>query len=527
MKTIVFFITICLISSGCIHLEPKITESDIYSIYTIGSVYEEKGLYEQALKEYLLIDKISPNPVIKASIANVYFALGKHEKAQAYAAQAISLDPKSIISHFILGNIYYQQKAFEKAVAEIEQVVALEPENVSAVYLLARSYAMNGNIDSATNNYKKVMELYPSNISAYLELADICIDHERYAESIGLLEKVILLNPEEGGVFLTLASIYEFQGDNQKAKEYYHKGLDLLPTHVQGRKKLLLLYFGENNTDAVIEQAINLLRIEPGDAVTHFILGTAYKKKKMLDEASKELKAAISLEKNISQAYIQLAYIYLYQKKTEEAASILNKSINLFSSNQTMEIPLLLGLIYLQNKQYEKAIEIYRRILWHYPDNQEAWYRMGMANERLKHINKSADCFYKCIKINPKHANAYNYIGYMYAERKIRLDDAVRLIHKALEIEPENGAFLDSLGWAYYQQNNMDAALKNLERAYKLMSNDPVVAGHLADVYQAIGKNDDAARLRNKAKELSGNPEVLDDEIQEMEKDDKHTQERE
>ncbi|MEK7812527.1 MAG: tetratricopeptide repeat protein, partial [Candidatus Desantisbacteria bacterium] len=441
MKMVVFFISICLISSGCTHLKPEITETDdVYSIYTIGSVHEENGLYEQALKEYLLVDRMSSNPVIKTSIANVYFALGKYKKAQAYAAQAISLDPKSTISHFILGSIYYQQKAFNEAIEELEQVVSLEPENVSAVYLLARSYAMNRNIDSAANNYKKVIELYPSNISAYLELADISIDHEQYAEAVSLLEKVLLLNPEEGGVFLTLASIYQFQGDNQKAKEYYHKGLELLPGHVHGRKKLLLLCFEENNIDAVIEQAVNILRIESDDAVTHFILGTVYKKKKMFDEALKELKTSISLEKNMSQGYIQLAYIYLHQKKTQEAVNILNKSMNLPSSNQTIEIPLLLGLIYLQNKQYEEAIEVYRRILWHHPDNQEAWYQMGMANEQLEHITKSAGCFYKCIKINPKHANAYNYIGYMYAERKIRLDDAVRLIHKALEIEPENGA---------------------------------------------------------------------------------------
>ncbi|MBU1754080.1 tetratricopeptide repeat protein [bacterium] len=513
MEKIVFFIIVFLISAGCTHLDSKITESDAYSSYTIGSVYEEKGLYAQALKEYLFVDRISPNPVVKTSIANIYFALGKYKEAQVYSAQAIELDPKSAISHFILGSIYYQKKIFDHAIEELERVIAIEPENVSAIYLLARSYAINGDIDSATNNYKKVIEIYPSNIPAYLELADIDIDHERYADAIILLEKVILLNPEEGGVFLTLASIYEFQQDNKKAKEYYHKGLEKLPTHVQGRKKLLLLYLGENNTDAVIEQAINLLKVEPDDAVTHFILGAVYKKKEMFDEAAKELKAAIGLEKNMSQGYIQLAYIYLHQKKREEAVNILNKAINLSFSNQNMEIPLLLGLIYLQDKKYEKAIEIYRRILWHSPDNQEAWYKMGMANERLERINKSANCFYKCINLNPKHANAYNYLGYMYAERKIRLNDAVKLIHKALEIEPENGAFLDSLGWTYYQQNNMEEALKNLERAYKLMSNDPVVAKHLADVYHAIGKKDDAVRLQNKAKELDSNSDVFDEEI--------------
>lgn len=515
----IFLVIIFLISAGCTHLKPEITESDVYSAYTIGAAYEEKGLYEQALKEYLCIDNESPNPVVKASIAAVYFALNKHKEAQIYAAQAIALDPKSTVSHFILANIYYQKKAFEQAIEGFERVVELEPENVSAIYLLARSYVMKGNIELAVLNYKKVIELFPSNSLAYLELADVCIDHEQYAEAITILEKVITINPQEGGVFLTLASIYEFQGDNQKAKAYYHKGLELQPTHIQGRKKLLLLYLGEGNTDEVIEQAKSLLTVELNDPVTHFVLGAAYKKNGLFDDATREFKSAIGLEKNMFQGYIQLAYIYLHQGKKEEAVNILNKAMNL-SSNLSADVSLLLGAIYTQDKQYEKAIKIYRQILWQYPDNQEAWYQMGMVNERLEHINKSADCFYKCIKLNPKHANAYNYIGYMYAERKIRLNDAVKLIHKALEIEPENGAFLDSLGWTYYQQNNLEEALNNLERAYKLMSNDPTVTGHLADIYQAMGKNDDAIRLRNKIKELNSNPELLNDKIQGVGDDD-------
>jgi len=504
----IFLVLIFLISAGCTHLKPEITEADVYSSYTIGAAYEEKGLYKQALKEYLCVDKASSNPVVKASIAAVYFALNKQKEAQVYAAQTIALNPKSAVSHFILGNIYYQKKAFDQAIEEFERVAELEPENVSAIYLLARSYVLKGNIDSAAINYKKVIELFPSNSLAYLELADVYIDHEQYVEAIALLEKVITINPQEGGVFLTLASIYEFQGDNQKAKAYYQKGLELQPTHIQGRKKLLLLYLGEGNTDAVIEQAKSLLTVEPKDPVTHFILGAAYKKNSLFDNAAGELEAAIRLEKNMSQAYLQLAYIYLHQRKKEEAINILTKAMNL-PFNQTTDVALLLGAIYIQDKQYEKAIKIYRRILWHYPDNQEAWYQMGMANERLEHINKSTDCFYKCIKLNPRHANAYNYIGYMYAERKMRLDTAVKLIHKALEIEPENGAFLDSLGWTYYQQNNLEGAVNNLERAYKLMNNDPVVTGHLADVYHAMGKDDDAIRLRNRAKELDGNSEAV------------------
>ena len=72
------------------------------------------------------------------------------------------------------------------------------------------------------------------------------------------------------------------------------------------------------------------------------------------------------------------------------------------------------------------------------------------------------------ILLDPKHAEAYNYVGYMYAEKGIRLDEAQRLIQKALELEPENGYYIDSLGWAYYQQGRYTDAVRELRRAVEL-----------------------------------------------------------
>ncbi len=65
--------------------------------------------------------------------------------------------------------------------------------------------------------------------------------------------------------------------------------------------------------------------------------------------------------------------------------------------------------------------------------------------------------FRRVIVLDPKHAEAYNYVGYMFAEKGVRLDEAERLIQKALELEPENGYYIDSLGWAYYQQGRYSA----------------------------------------------------------------------
>ncbi len=97
----------------------------------------------------------------------------------------------------------------------------------------------------------------------------------------------------------------------------------------------------------------------------------------------------------------------------------------------------------------------------------------------------------KAIKINPENAEALNYLGYMFAEKGIELNEANFLIEKALEIEPENGYFVDSLGWVYYQKGLLDKALEELKKAIQLLQkegeDDPIIREHLGDVYYKKG----------------------------------------
>ncbi len=107
------------------------------------------------------------------------------------------------------------------------------------------------------------------------------------------------------------------------------------------------------------------------------------------------------------------------------------------------------------------------------------------------------------ISIDPKHAEAYNYVGYMYAERGQNLDEAIQLIGKALDLEPENGYFIDSLGWAYYQQGRYPEALKELKRAVvKTKEPDPVIYEHLGDALIKNGLDEDALAAWEKALKL-------------------------
>jgi len=115
--------------------------------------------------------------------------------------------------------------------------------------------------------------------------------------------------------------------------------------------------------------------------------------------------------------------------------------------------------------------------------NKDLHFQLGVVLEKQQRFDDAIKSFRRVLVIDPKHAESYNYIGYMYAEKGTNLPEAVQLIQQALAIEPENGYFIDSLGWAYYQQGRYQEALRELKRAVSLAKEDPVLYEHLGDAY--------------------------------------------
>ena len=95
--------------------------------------------------------------------------------------------------------------------------------------------------------------------------------------------------------------------------------------------------------------------------------------------------------------------------------------------------------------------------------------------------------FEKLLKVRPDHAPGLNYLGYMWADRGENLPRALELIRKAVDLEPGNGAYLDSLGWVYYRLDKLDKAEKNLRAAAVLNPDDATVEEHLGDLFEKKG----------------------------------------
>lgn len=113
---------------------------------------------------------------------------------------------------------------------------------------------------------------------------------------------------------------------------------------------------------------------------------------------------------------------------------------------------------------------------------------MGAYYDKIKKGSLAEAEFREAIRLNPKFSDAYNYLGYMYAEEGSNLDEAVALIKKAIELEPDNGAYIDSLGWAYFQKGKFSEALIELEKAVKLEPDDATIKEHLKRAKEKLKK---------------------------------------
>jgi tetratricopeptide (TPR) repeat protein len=138
----------------------------------------------------------------------------------------------------------------------------------------------------------------------------------------------------------------------------------------------------------------------------------------------------------------------------------------------------------------------------HAPEDAQVAFSLGAVYEQARDYGKAERTFREVIALDPEHASALNYLGYMLAERGKKLPEAVTLIERALAIDPDNAAYLDSLGWAYFKQKRFTEAVGPLERAAAGAEDSSVIQEHLGDAYTKLGRHAEAARAFDRA--LSG-----------------------
>ena len=170
-------------------------------------------------------------------------------------------------------------------------------------------------------------------------------------------------------------------------------------------------------------------------------------------------------------------------------------------SPEDLGIRFELGWGYRRLKQYPKAVKAFEAARKIAPEDFRVGYGLSAVYQSMGEHGRAESELRALLKKHPDDPVANNALGYFFAETSRNLDEAAELVKKALEVDPENGAYIDSLGWVYYQQGKLGEALKLLEDAFE-KEEDGVIAEHLGDVLYRLNRQEEARKYWKRAEEL-------------------------
>jgi tetratricopeptide (TPR) repeat protein len=382
-------------------------------------------------------------------------------------------------------------------------MAARMPDYYVAHFYLGEAHFLSGNYKDAEQAFQTTIQLEPDLIEPRFRLVDILQDPENPADDpdpdqlLAMFEDILAIEPENDRALLETALLYHKTGQPELAQQQ----LMDLGNQARHDTRLLMtavdLYLSQKRYADAVTVFSGMLPADPDNDNFNFFLGLAY-------ESSDNPKQAIEHYLKVSPAHPQykktlLTIAFLYQEIGETDQAIIFLEHHHRQTPEDIDILTYLAAFYEEDSQLEKAIALLSKGLEKSPENTTVLFRLGTVQDKAGLKDASIATMKEVIRLDPEDASALNYLGYTYADLGIHLDQAEILIRKALDIKPDDGYIMDSMGWVYYRQGRYDKAVDYLERAAELTDHEAIIATHLADAYVKTGQIRKALQAYHKA----------------------------
>ncbi|MFH1379468.1 MAG: tetratricopeptide repeat protein [bacterium] len=502
--------------SGITHAVEKVMEQKsefkyaAYLHFVKGLLFEKEGQLEEALREYAETVKIDPEAsYVHRSLSTLNVKVGRIDAALEAVERLQKLDDANVDTYFLAGSIYLLKGDLEKSVESFLKVLELEPSNKDALLYLA-GIVSEKEPARAIEYLKKYIAIDPQSPEVYFELGMLYQTSSKkgYERAVKSFEKAVELDPAFFNAYLGLAQLQEKHNNYTESIAAYENCLELDPDNKLLRAHLGILYLHVGDVKKAEEIYMEAAGGEsPEDLSSLFWLGILTEDTKDWPNAIRYLEQSIKEKKDV-QSLLRLSYYYIKTNKRKKAMELLHEAK--IVDPEDIQIRIFLAYGYQEIGSIPEAIKELEEIVVLDPNHFESYFQLGVLYEQQGKFYKAIPYFYKALEIDPQSPAASNYLGYSYADRRIKLDEAERLIKTALEKEPDNPAYLDSIGWIYYRNEKYADALAELAKAEK-GSEDPIITDHLGDAYWALavvseGKASMEHALNSWKKALTKNP---------------------
>ena len=523
-------------------------KADALARFVEGMAFEENGEMERALEAYRRVLNVDPGQSeLAARVAGLLIQQDDFPQAIDVLKDAIKANPKNAEPYQQLAFIYTRYlKRTDQAIDYANRAIVLNPGDVEGYQRLVEIELAAGQERKALEVLDRALKIQSTDPNFWIRLGKLYVailfksDSQPKLDELKKTNEIFKRAAENAGddpdMLKDIADYYAASQQMKEAIPLYLRVLELQPDDANAREKLATGFVLTNQRDKAIEMLEQIIKEHPEKYQPYDLLA------QVLDEEARSLQRANRIEEakakfarvaanyeqsllinpNHAGTYVRLAELLLGAlRDPDRAVKLLDDARRRFPG--APEIVYYLGIAQREAKQSQQAVATFEEALHEAQIeedddfvNAKFYFNYGAAAEQAGLYNKAADLLRKSIALDPENsAEASNYLGYMWADHNMNLDEAETMIRRALQSEPNNASYLDSLGWVEFRKGQFDRALDDLLRAVKAAGReDPVVFEHIGDTYLKLNRTPEALEAWQKALSLDPKNKNLADKIQ-------------
>ncbi len=552
-KTLLLLVTAVFLFSGCaatrqVGKKPEKSEKKISfkarDYYLKGLYLQMEERYSDALVQFHKAELFdTTSATIYNSLAENYLKLGELEPALHHLKQALKRDRHNIETYRLLGELYFRDQKDREAIDAYKALLQLDPYDEQARNFLFFLYEKNKMTQEKANLYRQMLSLYGKSKSVLKKIADIYTRQHDYKNALHYLNEITKIDSGDAKIHAYRAQLYEVLGQSDSAMISFKKAIQLDPGNKDYMNKLAALYRGDRRYEDIISLFTPVLDRDSTDIVARLSLAEA---QYLLEntEAVKRLLLPLAEDSTTSWGvYDLLGRIALEEKDYDMAIRYFRRITRLEPKNRFGW--LFLGFAYADMKNPQAAAEAYAAGTRVLPEDGGLWSWLGVALQQQNKNREAIAAFLKAIEYDPVNINALsslpviyesegdfkrsdsiytvalerlpgnalllNNFAYSLSERSLRLKEAEEMARKALQKEPDNSSYLDTMGWIYFKLGDYRQAEKYILLALEKGDVSAVVLEHMGDIYVKLNMPQKARDYYMKALELDpDNKQVRD-----------------
>jgi len=509
-----------------------------------------------AIREFEEIVRIDPNERQSfLMLGRLYQIKGDRNKATEIYRKFLGAEPGSEEGVTALAKLQMDAGNNKEAVALLEEFIKGRPDSDVALETLGQAYSDLQEYDKAAEAYRRASELDPDDLEVKKSHAQALFLADKFDEAGKLYQDLAAVEPDDGLVSLRLGQIYRRQMKYDLARKNLQKAAQFFPDSVEVQFNFVLLDRDEGFLEDALKRTSDILKktdrangryseserqnrqiFMTHQAILHGLLGNyaeadrefselktlaggkdprfdlmvieTYQKGKLLDKALQRSEQALAESPDNRQLQIVRADLIAEKGRVDEGVKALQKLMK--GTKEDLDVLSAITSIYQRARKFDEAQNTLNQALQRFPNEEQVYFMQGALYEKMNKVNDAEKAFRKALEFEKDDPAVLNYLGFMFADHGIKLDEALTMIQKAVKSDPTSGAYLDSLGWAYYKLNRLDLAEEYLKKAVIFYNTDASIHDHLGDLYFKTKRYEEARNEWTKSLQLATEKDEID-----------------